>query len=182
MLPPGAATARWPPPSLLPPDSLGFQGIRRVGNGVWKRMQTAVSEQLAGCPAAPNIHRGSNPSSLHPPCSPRCLPGEGCSDTHPAWGRSSPRGPGGTRGCWARRGGAGRIRRAAGWPGRRAGAGAGAPRCPRGAPRRRGSRCPGHCCCGRREGMRDAQGFFLSIAKPPRTVRCQRVSPRRVSN
>lgn len=30
--------------------------------------------------------------------------------------------------------------------------------------------------------MRDAQGVFLSIAKPPRTVRCQRVSPQRVSN
>lgn len=29
-------------------------------------MQTAVSEQLAGCPAAPNIHRGSNPSPLTP--------------------------------------------------------------------------------------------------------------------
>lgn len=30
-------------------------------------MQTAVSEQLAGCPAAPNIDQGSNPSSPHPP-------------------------------------------------------------------------------------------------------------------
>lgn len=77
-----------------------------------------------------------------------------CPVTHPALGRSSPRGQGGTGGCQARRGGAGQTRRAAGWPCRIAGAGAAALRSLRGPPRKRGFRCPGRCCGRGEEGVR----------------------------
>ena len=84
--------------------------------------------------------------------------------THPASGRSSPRGRGGKGGCQAQREGAGRTQKATGWPCRRAGVGAAAPCSPRGPPQRQGFRCPGHCCR-RGEGVRggDLHFYFRSL-------------------
>jgi len=104
--------------------------------------------------------------SFHPSHSDPCG-GSASPVTHPASGRSSPHGPGGTRGCQAPRADAGQTRRAADWPCKRAGVGAAAPRSPRGLPQRPGFRCPGHCCK-RAEGVRggDFHFYFRNLFYP----------------
>lgn len=100
------------------------------------------------------------PPSPFLPTSRRLQRGPALPVTHPGWGRSSPRGRGGTGACWAPRAGAGRTPRAACWPRRRAAAGAGAPRPPTAPPRTRGSQCPGRCC-----GTGEA--FAVLFLQPP---------------
>lgn len=109
------------------------------------------------------IHPSGCPFSSHPSCH-GLHGGSGLPVTHPALGRSSPRGQGETGGCQARRAGAGQTRTAAGWPCRRAGVGAVAPCWLRGPPQRQGSQCPGHCWR-RGEGVRgeDLHLYFRSL-------------------
>lgn len=162
----GICFGKWPN-SCFYTENRGFGSFS--SSKPWDLMSHIIQNlQLVFKPLFP-IHR--HPPRRYPfPSHPsRSGPHEGSASpvTHPALGRSSPRGRGGTGGCQARRADAGRTRKAVGWPCRRAGVGAAAPCTPRGLPRRRGFRCPGRCC-GRRESVRgeDLHFYFRRFFYP----------------